>query len=135
MILIASLQCPDQKETLQKVQSKKPLSSVSRTGGFTAPAGQSDERAALDAFVRSRVAKVESGYYCLDCGTTIRHVNNVRRHVVTKHGDSVLATGDCTYRCPACASEFRSTMAIRSHIASRHPPLKGLDPEQCRIKN
>ena len=103
-------------------------------GGVGTGAGSPSERAALQAFVSARVAKVEGGYYCTVCGTTIRHVNNVKRHVVIKHGDQVGVDCAVAYQCPACAAQLRSRISMQSHLAAKHPQLKGLDLKHCEVR-
>ena len=60
------------------------------------------------------VQEVEGGFQCLECGTSMKHLRNYKRHMADKH--SGIGPLPCTY----CGKTYSSNNSLMTHMYSFH---------------
>ncbi len=82
-----------------------------------------------DTYRSSQVAKTESGFACLLCGTAVK--KQIRRHFEDLH-----MLSDVAYACPVgrCGKVIDRRRYFVEHINRAHPEFRGLEPEKCAVR-
>ena len=80
------------------------------------------EYLSVDDLVESKVESCDGGFACQICGTKIKHMSTMRRHMREVHLSS-----DQSYCCPPCNKVYKNKRGIYQHFQAHHKDLKSID--------
>jgi hypothetical protein len=67
------------------------------------------------------------GVLCKPCGKLLGK-KHIRRHAEQIHIDAGVI-----FQCPMCKADKNTKNALQHHVYAKHPELRGLDFDQCRV--
>jgi uncharacterized C2H2 Zn-finger protein len=83
----------------------------------------------VQEFVDSNVmATAAGGFLCKPCSKVFAK-SSVSRHVSELHVNVGIL-----YQCPMCHLVKNTKNTLKNHVYKQHPELKGIDYNQCQVK-
>jgi hypothetical protein len=79
-------------------------------------------------FIAKNVIRSTEGYLCKLCSKFMKYRKSIRRHAEQMHIDLGVI-----FQCPMCKADKNTKNALQLHVYTKHPELKGMDFEQCRV--